>query len=286
MTPDVEAFFDDATNTATYVVSDPASKRCAVIDPVLDYDAASGRTSTNSVASILRYIRSKELSLDWIFETHVHADHLTSAPYLREVLGGQVAIGERVTEVQDVFNDVFNTRDVDADGSQFDRLLKDGESIKIGEIEGHVISTPGHTPACCTYVFGDAAFVGDTMFMPDSGTARCDFPGGDAALLYDSIKKILALPAATRLFICHDYKGQGRDEFEWETTVAAQRENNIHIRDGVSKEEFIEFRNDRDALLNLPKLILPSIQVNIRAGLFPSPEDNDVSYIKIPINKI
>ena len=173
MTPDVEAFFDDATNTATYVVSDPASKCCAVIDPVLDYDAASGRTSTNSVAALLRYIRSKELTLDWIFETHVHADHLTSAPYLREVLGGQVAIGERVTEVQDVFNDVFNTQDVDADGSQFDLLLKDGESIKIGEIEGHVISTPGHTPACCTYVFGDAAFVGDTMFMPDSGTARC-----------------------------------------------------------------------------------------------------------------
>jgi glyoxylase-like metal-dependent hydrolase (beta-lactamase superfamily II) len=284
--PEVMPFFDAATNTATYVVADPGSKQCAVIDSVLDFDAASGRTSTESADKVVTYIQSEGLTLARILETHVHADHLTAAPYLQDVLSGEIGIGEHVKAVQSVFNEVFNAKDVDPDGSQFDRLLQDGDTLSIGEIDGTVISTPGHTPACCTYVIGDAAFVGDTLFMPDSGTARCDFPGGDATTLYASIMKIFELPLETRVFICHDYKGQNRENFEWETTIAEQREKNIQINDSVTKEEFVKFRTDRDATLNMPKLILPAIQVNIRAGRFPSPEDNDVSYLKLPLNAI
>ena len=284
--PEVTPFFDAATNTATYVVADPGSKECVIIDSVLDFDAASGRTSTESADKVVSHIRAESLTLTQILETHVHADHLTAAPYLQSVLGGEIEIGEHVKAVQSVFNDVFNVKDVDPDGSQFDRLLQDGDSLSIGGVDGHVISTPGHTPACCTYVIGDAAFVGDTLFMPDSGTARCDFPGGDATTLYESIMKIFELPLETRVFICHDYKGQGRKNFEWETTIAEQREKNIQIHDGVTKEAFVKFRTDRDATLNMPKLILPSIQVNIRAGRFPSPEDNDVSYLKLPLNLV
>ena len=281
---EVTAFFDAATNTATYVVADPGSKECAVIDSVLDFDTASCRTSTESADKVVTHIQSEGLTLARILETHVHADHLTAAPYLQGVLGGEIGIGEHVKAVQSVFNDVFNAKDVDPDGSQFDCLLKDGDILSIGGIDGYVISTPGHTPACCTYVIGDAAFVGDTLFMPDSGTARCDFPGGDATTLYESIMKIFELPLDTRVFICHDYKGQKRKNFAWETTIAEQREKNIQIHDGVTKKEFVKFRTDRDATLNMPKLILPSIQVNIRAGHFPSPEDNDVSYLKLPLN--
>ena len=281
---EVTAFFDAATNTATYVVADPGSKECAVIDSVLDFDTASCRTSTESADKVVTHIQSEGLTLARILETHVHADHLTAAPYLQGVLGGEIGIGEHVKAVQSVFNDVFNAKNVDPDGSQFDCLLKDGDILSIGGIDGYVISTPGHTPACCTYVIGDAAFVGDTLFMPDSGTARCDFPGGDATTLYESIMKIFELPLDTRVFICHDYKGQKRKNFAWETTIAEQREKNIQIHDGVTKKEFVKFRTDRDATLNMPKLILPSIQVNIRAGHFPSPEDNDVSYLKLPLN--
>jgi len=284
ISPKVMPFFDAATNTATYVVADTGSKQCAVIDSVLDFDAAAGRTSTESADKVVTYIQSEGLTLERILETHVHADHLTAAPYLQSVLGGEIGIGEHVTAVQSVFNDVFNAKDVNPDGSQFDCLLQDGDTLSIGGIDGHVISTPGHTPACCTYVIGDAAFVGDTLFMPDSGTARCDFPGGDATMLYESIMKIFELPLETRVFICHDYKGQNRENFEWETTIAEQREKNIQIHDGVTREEFVKFRTDRDATLNMPKLILPSIQVNIRAGHFPLPEDNNVSYLKLPLN--
>ncbi len=284
MTPNVTPFFDEATNTATYVVADPESKQCAVIDSVLDYDAASGRTSTESADKVVSHIQSEELTLTRILETHVHADHLTAAPYLQDILGGEIGIGEQVTAVQSVFNKIFNVKDVDPDGSQFDQLLNDGDNLSVGSIEGYVIATPGHTPACCTYVIGDAAFVGDTLFMPDSGTARCDFPGGDATMMYDSIMKIFQLPLETRVFICHDYKGKNRENFEWETTIAEQREKNIQIHDGVSKQEFVQFRSTRDATLSMPKLILPSIQVNVRAGRFPPPDDNDISYLKIPLN--
>jgi len=284
MTPNVTPFFDEATNTATYVVADPESKQCAVIDSVLDYDAASGRTSTESADKVVSHIQSEELTLTRILETHVHADHLTAAPYLQDILGGEIGIGEQVTAVQSVFNKIFNVKDVDPDGSQFDQLLNDGDNLSVGSIEGYVIATPGHTPACCTYVIGDAAFVGDTLFMPDSGTARCDFPGGDATMMYDSIMKIFQLPLETRVFICHDYKGKNRETFEWETTIAEQREKNIQIHDGVSKQEFVQFRSTRDATLSMPKLILPSIQVNVRAGRFPPPDDNDISYLKIPLN--
>ncbi len=284
MTPNVTPFFDEATNTATYVVADPESKQCAVIDSVLDYDAASGRTSTESADKVVSHIQSEELTLTRILETHVHADHLTAAPYLQDILGGEIGIGEQVTAVQGVFNKIFNVKDVDPDGSQFDQLLNDGDDLNVGSIEGYVIATPGHTPSCCTYVIGDAAFVGDTLFMPDSGTARCDFPGGDATMMYDSIMKIFQLPLETRVFVCHDYNGKNRENFEWETTIAEQREKNIQIHDGVSKQEFVKFRSTRDATLSMPKLILPSIQVNVRAGRFPPPDDNDISYLKIPLN--
>jgi len=285
VTPHVTAFFDEATFTVTYVVADPASNRCAVVDSVLDYDAAAGRTSTDSVDAVIEYIHRQDLVLDWILETHVHADHLTAAPVLKDRLGGRTAIGSCTTVVQSTFRKVFNLADLEPDGSQFDHLFSDGDTIQIGDITGRAMHTPGHTPGCLTYVFGDAVFVGDTLFMPDYGTARSDFPGGDAAVLYDSIQNILALPPETRMFMCHDYKAPGRDEFAWETTVAEQRKNNIHLNAGTTREEFVAFRNGRDETLGMPKLILPSLQINLRAGDAPPPEDNGVSYLKIPLNQ-
>jgi len=281
--PNVQAFHDAATFTVTYVVSDPATRRAAIIDPVRDFDAASGRLATQSADAVIDYVNEYELHVDWILETHVHADHLSGAPYLQEKLGGTLAIGAQVSVVQDTFKDVFNIDDLSTDGSQFDRLFADGETFSIGNLEGHVIATPGHTPACVVYVVGDAAFVGDTLFMPDFGTARTDFPGGSAAQLYDSIQRILALPNETRLFMCHDYKAPGRDVFAWETSVAAQRAHNIHINDRVSKDTFVEMRETRDSDLGMPKLILPSLQVNLRAGHLPPPEDNGTRYLKIPL---
>lgn len=284
--PEVKAFFDEATFTVSYVVSCPETSRAAIIDPVLDYDAASGRTSSHSSDEIIAYVSDQGLGVDWILETHVHADHLTGAPYLKEKLGGQTAIGKDVTAVQSVFKDVFNIPDLAADGSQFDHLFADGETFAVGNISGHVIATPGHTPACVTYVIGDSAYVGDTLFMPDFGTARTDFPGGEAAQLYDSIQKILALPDDTRLFMCHDYKAPGRDEYAWETSTAAQWDYNIHINKNVSRTEFVAMREGRDSQLGMPKLLLPAIQINIRAGQLPEPEDNDISYLKIPLDAV
>jgi len=284
--PDVTAFFDEATNSVSYVVADPATAVCVVIDPVLDFDTAAGRTSTESVERVIDFIQSSKLSLELILETHVHADHLTAARVLQNRMQAKTAIGANVTAVQEVFTTLFNLDDVLTDGSQFDRLLAADEVFDVGSISGQVLHTPGHTPACNTYVVGDAAFVGDTLFMPDFGTARCDFPGGDAEILYDSIQRIFELPDDTRLFMCHDYKAPGRDEFAWETTVAEQRRKNVHIHEGISKQEFIAFRNERDSQLGVPKLILPAIQVNIQAGKMPPPEANGVSYLKLPINAL
>ena len=284
--PNVQAFHDTATFTITYVVSDPATNRAAIIDSVLDFDPASGRTSTDSADAVIAFVNDERLSVDWILETHVHADHLTGAPYIKEQLGGDAAIGANVTTVQDTFKGVFNLKDLATDGSQFDHLFADGETFQVGDIEGRVIATPGHTPACVTYVIGDAGFVGDTLFMPDFGSARTDFPGGSATQLYHSIRKILALPDETRLFMCHDYKAPGRDEFAWETSVAEQRAGNIHISDKVSEDEFVAMREGRDSQLGMPKLILPSLQVNLRAGHLPDPEDNDIRYLKIPLDAV
>jgi len=284
--PSVTAFFDEATFTVTYVVADPDSAHAAIVDPVLDYDPASGRTSTASADKVAAFVRDNDLSIDWVLETHVHADHLSAAPYLREKLGGKVAIGKNVAAVQETFQGVFNIEDLATDGSQFDHLFEDGDEFSIGGMAGSIIGTPGHTPACITYVIGDAAFVGDTLFMPDFGTARTDFPGGDAGMLYDSIQRILALPGDTRLFMCHDYKAPGRDEFAWETSVAEQREVNVHINRNVSRDEFVAMREGRDAELGMPKLILPSIQVNVRAGQLPEAEANGVRYLKIPLDTV
>jgi len=284
--PNVSAFFDEATFTVTYVVSDPDTAHAAIIDPVLDFDSASGRTSTSSADEVIAHVKDNGLSVDWILETHVHADHLSGAPYIREALGGTTAIGTDVSTVQETFKGVFNLKDLDADGSQFDHLFTDGENFKVGDLDAQAIATPGHTPACVTYVIGDTAYVGDTLFMPDFGSARTDFPGGSATQLYDSIRKILALPDATRLFMCHDYKAPGRDVFAWETTVAEQRANNIHINDDVSRDDFIAMREGRDAQLGMPKLILPALQVNLRAGQLPDPEDNDIRYLKIPLDAL
>jgi glyoxylase-like metal-dependent hydrolase (beta-lactamase superfamily II) len=282
----VTAFFDEATFTVSYVAADPQTGRAAIVDPVLDFDPASGRTSTASADKLVDFVRNDGLAVDWILETHVHADHLTAAPYLQEMLGGKIAIGRNIAAVQETFKGVFNIEDLATDGSQFGRLFDDGDEFKVGSIAGSVIGTPGHTPACITYVVGDAAFVGDTLFMPDFGTARTDFPGGDAGLLYDSIQKILALPDDTRLFMCHDYKAPGRDEFAWQSSVAAQRENNVHVNRRVSRDEFVAMREGRDAELGMPKLILPSIQVNVRAGRLPEPESNRVRYLKIPLDTL
>ena len=284
--PDISGFHDPATFTITYVVSDPATKRAAIIDSVLDFDPASGRTSTASADAVIAFVRQEGLEVDWILETHVHADHLTGAPYLRDEFGGKTGIGADVATVQETFKGVFNLKDLATDGSQFDHLFEDGETFSVGELEGRVIATPGHTPACVTYVIGDAGFVGDTLFMPDFGSARTDFPGGSAPDLYDSIQKILALPDETRLFMCHDYKAPGRDEFAWVTSVAEQRAANIHINDKVTRDEFVHMREERDAQLGMPKLILPSLQVNLRAGLLPEPEDNEVRYLKIPLDAV
>lgn len=287
MNPLVQAFFDEATNTVSYVVADEGSRACAIVDSVLDYDAASGRTSTTSADEVIKFVRENDYEVTWILETHVHADHLSAAPYVKSQIGGRIAIGEKVSVVQGVFGKLFNVEDSFlTDGSQFDHLITDNERFSIGNIEARAIHTPGHTPACMTYVIGDAAFVGDTLFMPDYGTARTDFPGGDAATLFQSVQRIFELPDETRLFMCHDYKAPGRDEFRWETTVAEEREHNLHVHSGITEKEFVNFRTDRDATLSMPKLILPSVQVNMRAGNLPPAEDNGSRYLKIPINEL
>ena len=285
--PQVKSFFDEATFTATHVVWDPETRKAAIVDSVKDYDPKSGRTRTTSADAVIAFVKAEGLSVEWILETHVHADHLTAAPYLKAKLGGKIAIGARIDKVQGVFKKVFNVEDDFAtDGRQFDRLFEDGETFTIGKLEAKAIHTPGHTPACSTYVIGNAAFVGDTLFMPDYGTARCDFPGGDARTLYKSIQKILALPPETRLFLCHDYKAPGRDSFVWETTVAAEKANNIHVHDGISEDAFVKMRTERDKTLDMPVLILPSVQVNMRAGEMPPAEDNGVRYLKIPLDAL
>ena len=285
MTPTVTAFFDDATNTVSYVVRDPDSRACAVIDSVLDFDYASGRTDTQSADTIVQFVQDNDLTCAWILETHVHADHLSAAPYLQERLGGKIGIGENITLVQNTFGKLFNEGTAfQRDGSQFDQLFQDGDQIDIGALRCTVMHTPGHTPACMTYVVGDAAFVGDTIFMPDFGTARTDFPGGNAAQLYQSIQKIFALPDETRIFTAHDYKAPGRDVFAWESTVGEQRAKNIHVGGEASEADFVEMRKTRDAKLSMPKLILPSVQVNMRAGHMPAPEEDGKSYLKIPLN--
>tara|TARA_B100002019_G_scaffold131864_1_gene113352 strand:+ start:45 stop:911 length:867 start_codon:yes stop_codon:yes gene_type:complete len=283
--PIVQHFFDEPTNTFSYVVRDPDSQACAILDSVLDFDYAAGRTDVRSADAIIQYVRDNELTVEWVLETHVHADHLSAAPYLHEQLGGKTGIGARITDVQEIFGKAFNAGTKFArDGSQFDRLFKEGDTFSIGGLEGSVLHTPGHTPACLTYVIGDAAFVGDTLFMPDYGTARCDFPGGDARTLFRSIQKVLALPEQTRIFLCHDYKAPGREEFHCMTTVAEQREANVHVHQGVSEDEFVKMRTERDATLGMPRLILPSVQVNMRAGEMPPAEDNGQVYLKVPLN--
>ena len=287
MQAEVTAFFDEPTNTVSYVVADAESGACAIIDPVLDFDLASGRTSRQSADRIIGFVREHDLDADWVLETHVHADHLSSAAYLRQQLACRTAIGKGVTSVQQTFGDLFNAGDDFArDGSQFDRLLGDGDTITVGKLGIRAIATPGHTPACMTYVAGDAAFVGDTLFMPDFGTARTDFPGGDAATLYRSIQKIFALPPETRLYMCHDYKAPGRDEFRWESTVQEESQHNIHVGGGKTEADFVEFRTARDATLSVPRLLLPSVQVNIRAGEFPPAENNGKRYLKLPIDAL
>jgi glyoxylase-like metal-dependent hydrolase (beta-lactamase superfamily II) len=286
-TPKVTGFFDLPTNTISYVVADPVTGKCAVIDSLLDYNAASGRTSTASADKLIAFVKSQRLEVEWIIDTHVHADHLTAAPYVREKLGGKTGIGEQISTVQKVFSEIFNEGQFfHTDGSQFDHLFKADETYKVGNMEAKALHTPGHTPACVSHLIGDAVFVGDTLFMPDYGTARCDFPGGDAGTLYDSIQKLFALPDETRMFLCHDYKTPNRDTFEWETTVGVQKRSNKHVGGNVSREAFVEMRNARDATLDMPRLILPSVQVNMRAGDLPEPEDNGVRYIKVPINAL
>jgi glyoxylase-like metal-dependent hydrolase (beta-lactamase superfamily II) len=281
--PEVTAFFDQATNTVSYVVKDPTSSACAIIDPVLDIDYAAGRLAYDSAERLIAFVRAHGLQLEWLIETHVHADHLSAAPYIQDRLGGLIGIGAEITAVQEVFGKVFNEgTEFRRDGSQFDRLFQDGDRYMIGGMEAVTLHTPGHTPACMTHVVGDAAFVGDTLFMPDGGTARADFPGGDAHALYRSIRRILALPDATRLFMCHDYAPGGR-EFRWETTVAEERANNIHIRDGVTEDAFVTLRMARDATLSAPKLIIPSIQVNMRAGELPPPDASGRRFLKVPL---
>ncbi len=285
--PMIRAFFDEPTNTVSYVVHDPETRRAAIIDSVLDYDPASGRTSCASADAIIAYVAEQALGIDWLLETHAHADHLSAAPYLKQKLGGKIAIGEHIVTVQGVFGKLFNAgSDFQRDGSDFDQLWKDGDHFQIGNLDVTVLHVPGHTPACIAYVIGDAAFVGDTMFMPDYGTARADFPGGDARTLYRSARRLLALPPETRLFMCHDYLPAGRDAYVWETTVAAERAANIHIHDGISEDEFVAMREARDATLAMPRLILPSVQVNMRAGHMPAPEENGVTYLKIPVNAV
>lgn len=286
MNPTVQGFFDPATWTVSYVVYDKPGSACAIIDSVLDYDPKSGRTSTTSADRLIAFVRAHELQVQWILETHAHADHLSAAPHLRQQLGGQVAIGAGITSVQDVFKGIFNLEpEFHPDGRQFDHLLQDGECFAIGALTAKAISVPGHTPACMAYQIGDAVFVGDTLFMPDVGTARCDFPGGNAHQLYASVRKLLSLPDHTRLFMCHDYPPTDRAPV-WETTVAAQRQGNIHVHDGISEEAFVKMRQARDATLDMPVLILPAVQINIRAGAMPPKDSNGVSYLKIPLNAL
>lgn len=285
--PEVFSYFDENTNAACYILKDPLSSSCAIIDSILDFDLASGRISTGHADMLIKEIQSKGFKLEWIIETHVHADHLSAAPYLAEKLGGKIAIGANIGAVQEVFGKIFNAgTEFQMDGSQFDRLFCDNDKFKIGNLDVKVLHTPGHTPACVTYIVGDAAFIGDTLFMPDFGTARADFPGGSARDLYNSIQKILSLPDDTRLFLCHDYKAPGREEFAWETTVKHQKEDNVHVGGGKSEKEFVEFRTRRDSQLSMPKLIIPSIQTNMRAGNLPPAENNGTQFLKIPINKL
>lgn len=285
--PVIRTFFDEATFTASHVVHDPNTKAAAIIDSVLDYEASSGRTSYASAEKIVAYIRAEGLHVEWQLETHAHADHLSAAPWLQEQVGGKLGIGADIVTVQKVFGKIFNAGSQFArDGSQFDRLFHDGEHFKIGTLDAIALHVPGHTPADMAFIIGDAAFIGDTLFMPDYGTARADFPGGDARMLFRSIHRLLKLPEQTRLFLCHDYKAPGRDTFAWETTVGAERAHNVHVHDGVTEDDFVQMRTTRDAKLSLPNLIMPSVQVNIRGGHMPEPEDNGVSYIKIPINKM
>ncbi|WP_342248983.1 MBL fold metallo-hydrolase [Sphingomonas sp. OTU376] len=285
--PQVRAFFDEATFTASYVVHDPATRRAAILDSVLDYDPAAGRTSYGSADAIIAYVEREGLTVDWLLETHAHADHLSAAPYLQQRLGGRIAIGRAIVAVQQMFGKLFNAgTEFARDGSQFDRLFDDGDSFELGNLSVAVLHVPGHTPADLAYVIGDAVFAGDTIFMPDYGTARADFPGGDAALLYRSIRRLLELPRQARLFLCHDYKAPGRDAFAWETTIGAERDANVHVHDGVGEAEFVAMRTARDRTLGMPRLILPSVQVNMRGGDLPEPEANGVRYLKIPLDAI
>lgn len=287
MNPQVNEFFDPKTFTYSYVVVDPETKSCALVDSVLDYDAAAGRTDFASADKLIRFVKENDLTVEWILETHVHADHLSAAPYLKKQVGGTLAIGRHIVEVQKTFGKLFNAgSDFEVDGSQFDQLFSDGDEFSVGNIKAKAIHTPGHTPACMTYVVGDSAFVGDTLFMPDFGTARCDFPGGNAQTLFQSIQKLFQLDDDTRVFMCHDYKAPGRDEYRFETTIGEERHANIHVKDGTSIDEFVEMRTSRDATLSMPALIMPSVQINMRGGELPPADDNGVQYIKIPLNKV
>ncbi|KXU98500.1 beta-lactamase [Stenotrophomonas sp. DDT-1] len=283
--PCVKTFFDPVTFTASHVVRAPESAACAVIDSVLDFDMTSGRISTGSASALVQYIRDEGLQVQWLLETHAHADHLSAASLLQQQVGGKLAIGEHITAVQDTFGKVFNAgTEFKRDGSQFDHLFADGAEFSVGDLQAIALHVPGHTPACMAYVIGDAVFPGDTLFMPDYGTARCDFPGGSARQLYRSIKRLLVLPDETRVFLCHDYKAAGRDRFAWETTIGAERTANLHVHEGVTEAMFVEMRENRDATLPMPRLILPSVQVNMRAGHLPEPEDNGVRYLKLPVD--
>jgi glyoxylase-like metal-dependent hydrolase (beta-lactamase superfamily II) len=285
--PEIASFFDPATFTVTYIVSDPATREAAVVDSVLDFDPNSGRTDTASADKVIDYVTSHNLKVIWLLETHAHADHLSAAPYLQEKIGGKIAIGAEIATVQNVFGKLFNAgTEFERDGSQFDALFKDGDTFTIGNVPVNVMHVPGHTPADIAYVVGDAVFTGDTMFMPDYGTARADFPGGDARTLFRSLRRILSLPPATRLFMCHDYLPKGRTTYVWETTVAAEREGNIHAHDGITEDEFVQMREARDATLDMPRLILPAVQVNMRAGHLPPADENGVTYLKIPVNAV
>jgi glyoxylase-like metal-dependent hydrolase (beta-lactamase superfamily II) len=282
-TPTIQAFFDEATNTVSYLVADPQTKRAAVVDPVLDYDHASGKAATRSADVILEAAANDGLTVDWVLETHAHADHLSGAPYIKLKTGAKVGIGEHIRDVQKIFRPVFNATDLSGDGSEFDHLFADGERFPLGSLEVEVMHVPGHTPADIAHRIGDAVFVGDTLFMPDFGTARADFPGGDAHKLYRSIQRLLSLPPKTRLFMCHDYKAPGREDYAWETTVAEQRAHNAHVKEGVSEDDFVAMREARDATLAAPELLMPSIQVNMRAGHLPPPDPNGIQYLKIPV---
>ena len=287
MGPNITAFFDEATNTISYIVCDPNGSACAVIDSVLDFDFASGRTDTRSADKLINFVKENKLDVQWLLESHVHADHLSAAPYIQMEVGGKIGIGSHITDVQETFGKIFNEgTEFQRDGSQFDKLFVEGDTFHIGQLRGDVLHTPGHTPACMTYVIGDAAFVGDTLFMPDFGTARCDFPGGSSENLFSSIQKILSLPDATRIFVGHDYKAPGREHYAWETTVGEQKKKNIHIKSGKSKEDFVKLRDERDAKLAMPKLIVPSLQINMRAGNMPEPDEQGDVFLKVPINKM